>query len=121
MKFITHNQDDLIRSNGTCRRGCITATSYATLVSTFGEPMQNGFDDCKSDAEWRVQVEDGTVATIYNWKNGRNYCGIEGTPTNQIREWNIGGYDSRAVDYVKAELRNKTIGDALRKTNREVA
>ena len=105
MKFITHNQDDLINSNMTHLQGCITA-SYTQLVATFGMPMKDGFDDYKSDAQWLVQFKDGTVATIYNWKNGKNYCGDEGTPTAQIREWHIGGYDGDAVDRVKQALRS---------------
>ena len=106
VQYITHNQDDLIRSSGTCLQGCITDTSYITLVSTFGEPMKDGFDNYKSDAEWLVQFDDGTVATIYNWKNGKNYCGDEGTPTTQIRDWHIGGYEGDAVDRVKQALRS---------------
>ncbi len=90
MKFITHNQDDSINANMTSLRGCITAT-YAQLVSTFGEPMKDGFDDYKSDAQWLVQFDDGTVATIYNWKNGKNYCGHEGTATEFIKDWHVGG------------------------------
>ena len=106
MNFITHNQDDLIRSSGTYLQGCVTDTSYATLVATFGEPLKYGFDDSKSDAEWVIQFDDGTVATIYNWKNGVNYCGDAGTSTTQIREWHIGGYDSDAVTRVKQALRS---------------
>lgn len=96
MKFITHNQDDLLTSEGTFGQGQITAT-YTQLVSTFGEPLKDGFDDYKSDAEWLVQYEDGTVATIYNWKNGINYCGSEeGTPTQDITDWHIGGKSEKA-------------------------
>lgn len=97
MKFITHNQDDLINTNMTHLQGCITAT-YAQLVGTFGEPLPEGkFDDYKSDAEWLVQFDDGTVATIYNWKNGINYCGSEeGTPTQDITDWHIGGKSEKA-------------------------
>lgn len=95
MKFITHNQD-LINTNMTHLQGHITCT-YAQLVSTFGEPMKDGFDDYKSDAEWLVQYEDGTVATIYNWKNGINYCGSEdGIPTQDITDWHIGGKSEKA-------------------------
>lgn len=105
MKFITHNQDDLINVNATHGLGQIS-TTYAQLVSTFGEPLQSGFDDYKCDAEWWVQFDDGTVATIYNWKNGKNYCGDAGTPTELIDLWNIGGYghESTAVEYVKQAL-----------------
>jgi hypothetical protein len=99
MQFITHNEDDSIHTSGTCLRGHIT-TSYANLVDVFGEPMKDGFDDYKSDAEWVVQFEDGSVATIYNYKNGMNYCGSEGTPTHRIKDWNIGGYDTAVVTYI---------------------
>jgi hypothetical protein len=99
MQFITHNEDDSIHTSGTCLRGHIT-TSYANLVDVFGQPMKDGFDDYKSDAEWVVQFEDGSVATIYNYKNGMNYCGSEGTPTHRIHDWNIGGYDTAVVTYI---------------------
>ena len=106
MKFNTHNIDS-INTNMTHLQGCITAT-YAQLVSTFGEPLKEGFDDYKCDAEWVVQFEDGTVATIYNWKNGINYCGSEdGIPTEQITDWRIGGHSNLAVevDYVQQALK----------------
>ena len=105
MQFITHNEDDSINSNMTCLRGSIT-TSYANLVEVFGEPLKEGFDDYKSDAEWVVQFEDGLVATIYNYKNGINYCGTEhGTPTQYIKDWNIGGHDTAVVAYIKEALK----------------
>jgi hypothetical protein len=105
VQYITHNEDDLINSNMTSLRGCITA-SYTQLVATFGMPMKDGFDDYKSDAEWLVKFDDGTVATIYNWKDGINYCGSEhGTPTESITDWHIGGHTSLAVDYVKQALK----------------
>lgn len=99
MQFITHNEDDSISTNMTCLRGHITST-YANLVDVFGEPMKDGFDDYKSDAEWVVQFEDGLVATIYNYKNGMNYCGSEGTPTHRITDWNIGGHDTAVVAHI---------------------
>jgi hypothetical protein len=104
MKFITHNQDNLINRNMTHLQGVITC-SYTDLVSTFGEPMAEGFDDYKSDAEWVVQFEDGTVATIYNWKNGKNYCGDEGQAVQDIREWHVGGHTGDATVNVRQALR----------------
>ena len=104
MQFITHNEDDSLDTNMSCLRGYVTAT-YAQLVGTFGEPLKEGFDDYKCDAEWIVQFEDGLVATIYNWKNGINYCGSQGTPTAMINEWHIGGHDLSVVNHVKDALR----------------
>ena len=85
--FETHN-DISINSNGTCLQGYINA-HYYDLLETFGEPTES--DGYKVDAEWRIEFEDGTVATIYNWKNGPNYCGADGTPVEYITEWNVGG------------------------------
>ena len=105
VQYITHNEDDSINTNMTCLRGHIN-TSYANLVDAFGEPLKEGFDDYKSDAEWVVQFEDGLVATIYNYKNGINYCGSEhGTPTQYIKEWNIGGHDVAVVAHIKDALK----------------
>tara|TARA_B100000131_G_scaffold168602_1_gene162984 strand:+ start:8613 stop:8969 length:357 start_codon:yes stop_codon:yes gene_type:complete len=91
-----------IKINGTCRQGYIEA-SYDQLLSKFGPPSEL-FDNWKSDAEWSIEFEDGSVATIYNWKNGKNYCGEDGLDVEDIKEWNIGGNDRRVeewiVDYV---------------------
>lgn len=75
--------------------------SYAELKSTLG-PSSDFFDDYKSDAEWRIEFEDGTIATIYNYKDGKNYLGAEGTPKTKIRDWHIGGTSQRAVELVHA-------------------
>lgn len=98
MNFTTHNTAE-IDINGTCLQGEITAT-YAELVSLFGKPHKG--DGNKVDAEWDVRFEDGSIATIYNWKNGRNYCEDKGTPTEQITEWHVGGEHKRCVD--KAQI-----------------
>lgn len=100
MKYITHNENDLINANMTSLRGAITCT-YTDLVRTFGEPMKDGFDDYKSDAEWKVQFENGTVATIYNWKDGKNYCGEQGLEVWEITDWHIGGHEFDCVQYVR--------------------
>jgi len=97
MTFKTHN-DAAIRIDGTGLMAQITC-SYNTLVALFGEPTEA--DGYKSDAEWAVQFDDGTVATIYNWKNGFNYCGPDhGTPVAEITEWNVGGRSIKAYHHV---------------------
>ena len=86
--FYTHN-DTKIDINGTSLRGYLEV-SYEDLVKKLGEPS-NYFDDYKSDAAWNVQWYDGDTASIYNWKNGKNYCGLEGLNVEDIRVWNVGG------------------------------
>ena len=89
-------------TDGTCLQGYITAT-YAALVKAFGEPDSDG-DGYKIDAKWGLKFEDGTVATIYNWKNGKNYCGVSAPGVKRITEWNIGGRKELAVTRVKGAL-----------------
>jgi hypothetical protein len=94
MKF--NNTADI---SGTHLQGHIDA-AYSELVAAFGEPADNG-DDYKVDAQWRLQFEDGTRATIYNYKDGVNYNGKEeGTPTALIRDWHIGGTSFAAVERI---------------------
>ena len=97
-----------IEANGTHLQGNVGAT-YQELVEVFGEPIRHESDGTthmsnKVDAEWRISFEDGTVATIYNYKNGLNYLGAEGKRVTQISMWNVGGYDERAVTLVNDEV-----------------
>ena len=99
MKFITHN-DEQINTNGTHLQGYITV-DYNKLCDLLGK-SQN-FDGYKSDWEWDIEFADGTVATIYNWKNGPNY-GYEGVTADTIKEWNVGGFNQQALKNVKEIL-----------------
>jgi hypothetical protein len=100
MSYVTHNQQE-IGISGTCLQGQITA-KYDELVALFGKPTDG--DGYKVDAEWNVRFDDGVVASIYNWKDGPNYCGAEGTPAHKITDWHIGGETKRAVDQVQITL-----------------
>lgn len=86
-----------VNINGTCLQGYIEA-SYHDLVQVFG-PSNDG-DGYKTDAEWAIRFEDNSVATIYNWKNGHNYCDEDGLSLDEITEWHIGGHDDHAVNNV---------------------
>ena len=99
MKFITHN-DEQVNTNGTHLQGYIS-TSYSKLCGLLGESQS--WDGYKTDWEWNIEFEDGTVATIYNWKNGPNYGASEVTP-DMIREWHVGGFNSEALENVKRIL-----------------
>ena len=95
-------------ANGTHLQGNVGAT-YQELVEVFGEPIRYDSDGTthmnnKTDAEWRISFEDGTVATIYNYKNGLNYLGAEGKRVSEISMWNVGGHNERAVTLVNDEV-----------------
>lgn len=74
-------------------QGYVHAT-YDELVSVFGEPDLRDGD--KVTAEWCLEFEDGTIATIYDWKMGE-------TPRGLYR-WHVGGYDARAAWLVQTTL-----------------
>jgi len=99
LNFENGNFDvEIIGSHG---QGTIDAT-YAELEHCFGKP-KGSHDDHKCDVEWNIKFADGTIACIYNWKNGLNYCGVEdGLRLSQMTSFNVGGFNENAVKLVKA-------------------
>ena len=67
---------------------------YEQLVAVFGEPTDSGD---KTTAEWALAFEDGTVATIYDWKEYETPMGLY--------SWHIGGMSKKAVDRVTQAFR----------------
>lgn len=94
MQFETGNH---ISANMSSLMGYVKA-NYFDLVETFGEP--GGGDGYKVFNEWVVQFEDGTVATIYDWKEAGESVSQSALNYN----WHIGGYNSSAVERVKEAL-----------------
>ena len=88
MKFTTGAD-----ANGTGLQGYMPAR-YKELVAVFGEP-EGGGD--KTTVEWCLAFEDGTVATIYDWKECE-------TPMYKYN-WHIGGMSKLAVARVQQEVR----------------
>lgn len=105
MNHVTHNDRD-VYTGMSCLVGHVD-TSYHSLLNTFGEPKDGG-PDGKTDAVWEVQFSEGTVASIYNWKNGHNYCGLDGVPVHRIKHWNVGGYGVRALELVELAIKTQT-------------
>ena len=100
MSFETHNTAD-ININGTSLKGYVTA-DYNVICRVFGEPTES--DGYKVDAEWMIEFSDGKIATIYNWKNGKNYCGSAGLNVEDIKEWHIGGHCHESASRIKTLL-----------------
>jgi hypothetical protein len=83
--------------NGTCLQGYVNV-DYATLVNVFGEP-EGAFDNYKSDCAWDLLIN-GTVVTIYNYKDGKNYNGPAGLAIDNITDWHVGGKSKLAQQLV---------------------
>jgi hypothetical protein len=91
MNFVTGDFDVV----GTCLQGTVN-TSYNRLVETFGEPTGFASDDGKVQAEWAIKFNDGTLATVYDWKEDKSMY--------DVREWHIGGHSQAAVMNVIDEV-----------------
>jgi hypothetical protein len=94
MQFIKDSE----ASVGTSLQG-YTETTLRNLVEVFGEPEYYGEGD-KVTTEWCLKFEDGTAASIYDWKRYEL-----GTPElDEIYEWHIGGASVAAVYAVQKQL-----------------
>ncbi len=90
-------------ASGACLRGYVT-TTYNVLVEKLGMP-KNGSADGKTTAEWILSFEDGTVATIYDWRSNL-------TPKD-LYKWHIGGKGISVLDKVKQALGIETQTDTF--------
>lgn len=89
--------------SGTSLRGEVK-TTYDQLVSVFGLPLYGPNDNGdKVTCEWCLEFEDGTVATIYDWKT-------DSTPYD-LYSWHIGGKNSKAVELVLQSLENTNMNN----------
>ena len=75
---------------------------YNFLVQKLGQPTES--DGYKIDAEWNIEFDDGTVATIYNYKDGKNYLGEDGLDVEEITDWHVGGKSNKSLKLVKEYL-----------------
>ena len=79
--------------------------TYSELVTMFGEPNAEN-DGYKVDAEWKINTPYG-VATIYNYKTGKNYLRDEGKEVKDITDWQIGASDKRSSDLLVSIIEDK--------------
>ncbi len=101
---------------GTHRMGYVYV-SYSKVVEVFGEPEYHGDrGDSRVIFEWVITFADGTVATIYDYKQSKLYGDDPDAPTpDEMKtlpsfEWHIGGKDHRAVELVQSVLNGKGDG-----------
>lgn len=61
--------------------------SYARLVEVLGEPHRIGSGDGKIQVEWFLRFDDGTIATVYDYKSD--------VVAERVTDWHVGGGGSR--------------------------
>ena len=86
-------------SFGTSFYGYTITATYKQLVKAIGEPQyaQNNGED-KSNFDWILETEDGTVFTVYDWKEYRSI------KPNETIEWHIGAYSAEDSILAYSEL-----------------
>lgn len=73
--------------------------TFDELVDKLGTPEDVSEVTDKVDVEWNVKdPHTGRRLNVWNYKNGPNYRGEEGTPVDKIESWSAGGDESLAED-----------------------
>lgn len=80
---------------GTSLMGYVSAT-YEEMVNVFGREHMGQSGDGKVNAEWCIQFADGTIATIYDYKESA-------IPLMEY-DWHIGGKSKLAVTWVQLAI-----------------
>ena len=71
--------------DGTSFHGATFSATLADLQIILGAPNHTSDHDDKVQNEWELELEDGTIFTVYDWKEYRRYTDKE------TIEWHIGG------------------------------
>lgn len=74
--------------DGTSFHGNTISASLAELIEVLGAPHGIGDQNDKVQNEWELELEDGTVFSVYDWKEYRRYSDTE------TIEWHIGAHNS---------------------------
>ncbi len=95
------SKDTYTGTGGTHGQGDIVM-EYEKLVEVLGEPLHS--DGYKSQCEWVIEFKPknspNQIATIYDWKLGKQYLGEEGEDKENIMYWNVGGYNNIVIKYL---------------------
>lgn len=87
--------------SGTSFQGYYLKLPYARIVAVLGEPSPDSTDGYKVSTEWDLQFEDGTVATVYDYKETNLYSDELPSPeklrASKFSDWHIGGFSMKAV------------------------
>lgn len=87
--------------NGSHLQGYIDI-SFDELIERLGEPHDENGD--KVQAEWALKFEDGTIATIYDYKEFRR--------VENVTHWHIGGHSRDAVTAIRSLFPNHKVTES---------
>ena len=75
--------------DGTSFHGATISATLADLQIILGAPNQTSDQYDKVQNEWEMELEDGTIFSVYDWKEYRRYTDKE------TIEWHIGGMNQK--------------------------
>jgi hypothetical protein len=85
--------------SGTSFYDTVITCSYNQLAQAIGEPQHSdNTGEDKTNFDWKCELEDGRVFTIYDWKEYRPIS------KEEIIEWHIGGYNHIVTEQALIEL-----------------
>ena len=85
--------------SGTSFYDTVITCSYNQLVQAIGEPQySDNTGEDKTNFDWKCELNDGRVFTIYDWKEYRPL------KLDEIIEWHIGGNNHIVTEQALIEL-----------------
>ena len=85
--------------SGTSFYDTVITCSYNQLVQAIGEPQySDNTGEDKTNFDWKCELNDGRVFTIYDWKEYRPL------KLDEIIEWHIGGDNHIVTEQALIEL-----------------
>jgi len=78
---------------GTSFHDTVITTTVNKLIKAIGKPyMHNNNGSDKTNFEWKMELEDGTLFTVYDYKEYRKL------DLDELIEFHIGGYDVQSTE-----------------------
>lgn len=105
MKIIRNKKDIIVINDkdginsvfGTSLQGSMLLP-YEKIVEKLGKPTSKG-DNYKVSAKWEIITPYG-MATIYDYKTSKKYCGKEGVSAKENTDWHIGGHNKESANVI---------------------
>lgn len=84
--------------NGTSFHMSTVSATVNQLKQVLGEVRYTGDFDDKVQNEWLMELKNGDVFTVYDWKEYKQYS------NDDVIEWHIGGHDRTITERAKQQI-----------------
>lgn len=84
--------------NGTSFHMSTVSATVNELKQVLGEVRFTGEFDDKVQNGWEMELENGDVFSVYDWKEYKQYS------NDDVIEWHIGGHDRTITERAKQQL-----------------